>query len=84
MAAGYSVAVCKQLERASRRADVRWPVRVVRYDARDELRYQVRQVGSKATVQVRLRIGRFVGGRVAGQVCQVKRRGLEAGCRIRF
>jgi hypothetical protein len=77
MAADYSVEVCRQLEEAFRRADVLRPMRVARYDAGEELSYQVRQVGSEATARVRLRIERFVGGGFAGQVYQVTILGVE-------
>jgi len=71
MAAEYSVEVCRQLEEAFGRADVLRPMRIGRYDAGEELSYQVRQVGSEATAGVKLRIERFVGGGFAGQVYQV-------------
>jgi len=72
MAAEYSVEVCKQLEERFRSAGVLRPMRVVHYDAGTELSYEIRQVGSDATAQVRLQIEKFVGGGFAGQVYRVK------------
>jgi len=77
MAAEYSVEVCRQLEEQFRRADVLRPMRVGRYDAGTELSYQIRQVGSEATAQIRLQIDRFVGGGFAGQVYRVNVLGIE-------
>ncbi len=79
MAAEYSVEVSKQLEEKFRRADVLRPMRVARYDDGTELSYSVRQVGSEATAQVRLKIDRFVGGGFAGQVYRVNVLGIEGG-----
>ncbi len=72
MAADYSVQVCKELENMIRASDLHRPMRIARYDAGDELVYDMTDVGSANTARVRLLVERFVGGGFAGQVYRVK------------
>jgi hypothetical protein len=78
MAADYSVQVCKELESVIRASDLHRPIRIARYDAGDELVYDMTDVGSANTARVRLLVERFVGGGFAGQVYRVKILGIEA------
>ena len=72
MAAEYSLQVCKELESAIRATGLHRPIRIARYDAGDELVYDVTDVGSASTARVRLLVERFVGGGFAGQVYRVR------------
>jgi hypothetical protein len=77
MAADYSVQVCKELESAIRATGLHRPMRVARYDAGEELVYDVTEVGGQRTAHVRLLIEQFVGGGFAGQVYRVKVLSIE-------
>ena len=72
MAAEYSVEACKQLIEAFDSQQLVRPMRIGRYEAGDELTYEVTGVAPAATATVRLAVERFVGGGFAGQVYRVK------------
>jgi hypothetical protein len=72
MAAEHSVEVCRQLQDVIREARVHRPMRITRYDAGQELVYDVTQVGGTGGGQVRLLVEKFVGGGFAGQVYKVR------------
>jgi len=72
MAAEYSVEVCRQLQDAIRAARLHRPMRITRYDAGQELVYDVTEVGRTGKGQVRLLVEKFVGGGFAGQVYKVR------------
>ena len=79
MAAEYSVEVCKQLESKFADARLHRPMRIARYDAGDELVYDVTAVAQSSTARVHLTIEDFVGGGFAGQVYRVKITDIEPG-----
>jgi len=68
----YSVAVVRQLETVIRAMCLHRPMRITRYDAGQELVYDVTQVGGTGKGQVRLLVEKFVGGGFAGQVYKVR------------
>ncbi len=68
----YSVELCKELEQRFHGAQIYRPMRIARFDAGDELTYNVTGVAQANTARVRLRIDKFVGGGFAGQVYRVK------------
>ena len=78
MPAQYSIEVCKQLEKKFIDARLHRPMRIARYDAGDELVYDVTGVGQAATARVHLVVEDFVGGGFAGQVYKVKIADIEA------
>ena len=71
MATGYSVEVCKELEQRFLRAALHRPMRVGRYGAGTELRYDIARVAEASKGLVRLVVEDFVGGGFAGQVYRV-------------
>ena len=79
MASGYSVEVCRTLAEKFRLAGLHRPMRTARYEAGDELVYQVKAVETAGVFDVRLRIEKFVGGGFAGQVYRVKVLNIESG-----
>ena len=79
MAAEYSVEVCKQLEKKFDDTRLHRPIRIARYDAGDELAFDVTGVGQADTARVHLVVEEFVGGGFAGQVYRVKILDIEAG-----
>jgi hypothetical protein len=79
MANDYSIEVCGELGERFRRAEVRRPMRVGRYDPGTELTYQVHGLAADRTTSVRLAVERFVGGGFAGQVYRVKILGIDGG-----
>ncbi len=68
----YSIEICKKLEAKFRDAKLHRPMRVARYDAGDELVYDVREVAGTHIGKVCVVIEQFVGGGFAGQVYKVK------------
>ncbi|MBW1984178.1 MAG: hypothetical protein JRI53_05620 [Deltaproteobacteria bacterium] len=68
----YSAKICRQLKSRFQRLSIHRPMRVSRYDAGDRLIFQVKDVTSINTSQVKLKIEKFVGGGFAGQVYKVK------------
>jgi hypothetical protein len=72
MADEYSVQVCKNLETKFSSLDLFRPMRIIRYDAGDELFYNVNSVTGTGTAKVYLKVEKFVGGGFAGQVYRVK------------
>lgn len=78
MAVEYSVEVCNKLKAAVENASLHRPMRIGRYDAGDQLEYNVTAVDGGQSSLVRLRIERFVGGGFAGQVYRVRVESIEA------
>ncbi|HUS72408.1 MAG TPA: hypothetical protein VMY06_05015 [Sedimentisphaerales bacterium] len=78
MAAEYSVEVCKQLKKKFDDTRLHRLMRIARYDAGDELVYDVTAVGQSVTGRVHLVVEGFVGGGFAGQVYRVKILDIEA------
>ena len=72
MAAEYSIETCKRLVDTFDRAELDRPMRVGRYDAGDELTYEITGVAPAVRATVRLVVDKFVGGGFAGQVYRVK------------
>ena len=73
MAAEYSVDLCKKLERRFGDLKLHRPFRIERYDAGDELDYEVTPTDVDGlTGRIRLVIEKFVGGGFAGQVYRVR------------
>ena len=72
MANDYSIEVCGELQERFRRAQVRRPMRISRYDPGAELTYQVAGFAGNGTAGIRLAVERFVGGGFAGQVYRGK------------
>ena len=68
----YSVALLRQLQSRFRAIGLHRPLRPQRYEAGDELAYEVTGVAQAAKARVRLTIEKFVGGGFAGQVYRVK------------
>ncbi len=82
MAADYSVEVCKKLEKRFHECRLHRPLEAVRYDAGDELEYDVTPVDAVGEpCRVKLVVERFVGGGFAGQVYKV--RVAESGGKLR-
>jgi hypothetical protein len=79
MADEYSVQVCKNLETKFSSLDLFRPMRTIRYDAGDELCYNVNSVAGTGTAKVHLKVEKFVGGGFAGQVYRVKIISIEGG-----
>ncbi len=87
MANDYCSETCRELQERFRRADVRRPLRISRYDPGAELTCQVRGFEGDRVASVHLTVERFVGGGFAGQVYRVnvvqvdgaQIAGLEAG-----
>ena len=77
MATEYSVEVCKKLEKDFYETRLHRPKRIARYDAGDELTYNVTAVGTQITGRVHLIVDKFVGGGFAGQVYKVKILNIE-------
>ena len=64
----YSVQVCKNLETKFSSLGLYRPMRVIRYDAGDELCYDVNSVVDTRTAKVHLVVEKFVGGGFDGQI----------------
>jgi hypothetical protein len=79
MANEYSVQVCKNLETKFSSLDLFRPISIIRYDAGDELCYNVNSVAGTGTAKVHLKVEKFVGGGFAGQVYRVKIVNIEGG-----
>ncbi|MHC4345355.1 MAG: hypothetical protein ACYSUP_11795 [Planctomycetota bacterium] len=74
----YSIEVCRKLQQRFRDAGVHRPMRVKRYDADQELTYDITGVISQNKARVRVVVEDFVGGGFAGQVYRVRLQSLEA------
>ena len=73
MAAEYSVDLCKKLEQRFCGLRLHRPFRIERYDAGDELEYDVTPIDAPGTTcRVRLAVEKFVGGGFAGQVYRIR------------
>ncbi len=73
MAVEYSVELCKKLEQRFGELDLHRPFSVERYDAGDELEYEVTPTIADAVPgRIRLQVEKFVGGGFAGQVYRVR------------
>lgn len=72
MTQDYSVKICKQLENSFHQLNVHRPLRTTRYDAGDELSFNVAAVAGTNTSRIKLKIEKFVGGGFAGQVYKVR------------
>ena len=85
MTAEYSVELCNELKRQFNDAELYRPMCVGRYDAGEELAYDINPVengGDCNFCRASLVIERFVGGGFAGQVYKVKLTGIEGtGCK---
>ncbi|HDP79654.1 MAG TPA: hypothetical protein ENN21_02290 [Spirochaetes bacterium] len=68
----YSVEIIKEMEARFHRAALRRPMRVERYEAGEELVYDVSAVAGSGAGTVKLAVDKFVGGGFAGQVYRVK------------
>ena len=79
MATEYSVDVCKELEERFRSEGLHRPIRVGRYDASDELVYDVTGLENANTGRIRIAVEKFVGGGFAGQVYRVRISEIEGG-----
>ena len=79
MATEYSVDVCKGLEERFREQGLHRPMRVGRYDAGDELIYDVSDLEGTNTGRTHIVVENFVGGGFAGQVYRVKISEIEGG-----
>ena len=79
MAREDSSATCRELAKAFAEMRVLRPMRVQRYDAGEELAYDVTGIWPARPAQVRVRVEKFVGGGFAGQVYRVKALGVEGG-----
>ena len=79
MADEYSVQVCKNLETKFSSLGLYRPMRIIRYDAGDELCYDVNAVAGTGTAKVHLLVEKFVGGGFAGQVYRVRIVNIEGG-----
>jgi len=77
MADEYSVQVCKDLETKFSSLGLYRPMRVIRYDAGDELSYDMSSVADGHSAKVHLVVEKFVGGGFAGQVYRVKILNIE-------
>ena len=72
MAKGYNAEVCKSLSGDFASLQLHRPMRISRYEAGQQLSYEVTSVAEAKKAQVDLSIEKFVGGGFAGQVYQVK------------
>ena len=79
MATEYSVDVCKELKERFYSQGLHRPMRIGRYDAGDELVYDVTGLENANTGRVHLTVEKFVGGGFAGQVYRVKILEIEGG-----
>ncbi len=77
MSKEYSVEVCKELEARYAAANLHRPMRISRYDAGDELTYEVSGIVRAEKAKVHLTVEKFIGGGFAGQVYRVKLTGIE-------
>ncbi len=77
MSKDYSVEVCKELEARYRAANLHRPMRISRYDAGDELTYEVSGIVRPETARVYLTVEKFIGGGFAGQVYRVRLTRIE-------
>jgi len=77
MSTDYSVQVVRDLQSIIRASGLYRPMRIIRYDAGDELVYDVTEVGGTGKGWVRLFVEKFVGGGFAVQVYKVKVLSLE-------
>ncbi|MHC4542234.1 MAG: hypothetical protein ACYS74_21020, partial [Planctomycetota bacterium] len=77
MSKDYSVEVCKELEARYRAVKLHRPMRISRYDAGDELTYDVSGIARAETARVHLTVEKFIGGGFAGQVYRVRMTGIE-------
>ena len=78
MGTEYSVETCRRLGGLFREARLERPMRIERYDAGDELTYQVTGVAPAVKATVRVVVEKFIGGGYAGQVYRVRLAGIEA------
>jgi hypothetical protein len=78
MAMEYSVETCRRLAGVFSGAELHRPMRIERYDAGDELTYDVTGIAPAVKATVRLAIDKFVGGGFAGQVYLVRIIGIDA------
>jgi len=72
MADEHSPQTCRRLAEAFDRLGLHRPLRVARYDAGEELTYEVTGVAPATTAKATLVIQKFVGGGFAGQVYRVR------------
>ena len=68
----YSLATITKLKDSFKQRKLLRPLRQRRYDAGDELEYEIQSLIPKRNAQVKLEIEKFVGGGFAGQVYRVK------------
>ncbi|MBN1760932.1 MAG: hypothetical protein JW863_21575 [Chitinispirillaceae bacterium] len=85
MATTYSVAVCRNLERQFSTYQLHRPMKISHYDEGRELSYSMTTVDApSATVEVSLKILKFVGGGFAGQVYKVELTGVQSDRPVGF
>ncbi|MCJ7772506.1 MAG: chloride channel protein [Desulfobacterales bacterium] len=68
----YSATICKKLKTRFHRLSIHRPMWISRYDAGDQLTFQVNDVAGVNTARIKLKIEKFVGGGFAGQVYKVR------------
>jgi len=68
----YSVATIRKLKESFQTRGLLRPLWQQRYDAGDELEYEIQSLVPKRNAQVKLEVEKFVGGGFAGQVYRVK------------
>ena len=77
MAAEYSIETIRTLQKRFYDAQLHRPMRIKRFEAGDELSYEVTGIESGETRRVHLVVEKFVGGGFAGQVYQVRVTNIE-------
>jgi len=77
MSPEYSAEICKGLKERFYRLGLHRPPRISRYDAGDELNYEVTGVGNPVRAEIRVIIEDFIGGGYAGQVYKVRLTKIE-------
>lgn len=77
MAAGYSIETIRTLEKKFNDAQLHRPMRIKRFEAGDELCYEVTGIVSGNSGKVHLVVEKFAGGGFAGQVYQVRVTNIE-------
>lgn len=72
MAVEYNADICKQLRQKVSELSLHRPVKISRYEAGDEISYNIKEVATGSQARVTVEIEKFVGGGFAGQVYKVK------------
>lgn len=77
MAPEYSKTICRQLEQQIKNLGLHRPMRISRYDAGQQLTYDVSSIDGTQNATLHLLIEKFVGGGFAGQVYRVRIKNIE-------